>query len=380
MIERQEILSLASDLSIAPEVVEKDEGRLYYRGPLRMPGSIPRIKLDLTTDELLVLPPVAQPINHPYSDLPTAGMVARCYAFTEVFAEKTRALGERSRPRDLYDVVNLFRGGERRPAASAILQVLSKKCDFKGIAIPSFEALGPAEAALRADWESMLKHQLPALPPFEAYWDALPAFFQWLEMGVLGETLPAAAFAADTELVRPAREGFRLGGFGHAKEIETIRFAAANRLCVDLGYDGSVRRIEPYSLRRSANGDVLLMAVRSDGGESRSYRLDKIQGASVTRQVFTPRYAIELAATDFTIRPTATRPSAASSRSLPPSAGSLPRKARPARGTGPTYVFECGTCGKTFRRSRFEAALNPHQTPGGYPCPGRLGHLVDTRY
>jgi predicted nucleotidyltransferase component of viral defense system len=29
------------------------------------------------------------------------------YAFVEVFAEKLRALGQRTRPRDLYDVVNL---------------------------------------------------------------------------------------------------------------------------------------------------------------------------------------------------------------------------------------------------------------------------------
>ena len=30
--------------------------------------------------------------------------------------------------------------------------------------------------------------------------------------------------------------------------LEIIRFAAANHLCVDLEYQGSVRRIEPYSL------------------------------------------------------------------------------------------------------------------------------------
>ena len=33
------------------------EGRLYYRGPLGMGGDIPRVKLDLTVDELLVLRP-----------------------------------------------------------------------------------------------------------------------------------------------------------------------------------------------------------------------------------------------------------------------------------------------------------------------------------
>ena len=40
--------------------------------------------------------------------------------------------------------------------------------------------------------------------------------------------------------------------------LEIIRFAAANRLCVDLGYHGTYRRIEAYSLRRTSEDDVLL--------------------------------------------------------------------------------------------------------------------------
>jgi hypothetical protein len=58
--------------------------------------------------------------------------------------------------------------------------------------------------------------------------------------------------------------------------IESIRFAGANRLRVDLGYQGSVRTIEPYSLRRSRAGDILVYAVKSATGEPRSYRLDRI--------------------------------------------------------------------------------------------------------
>ncbi len=84
------------------------EGRVYYNGPLQRARSIPRIKLDLTADEVLILPAVQRAVGHPYSDLPTEGITARCYAYEELFAEKVRALGERTRPRDLYDVINLF--------------------------------------------------------------------------------------------------------------------------------------------------------------------------------------------------------------------------------------------------------------------------------
>jgi len=38
----------------------------------------------------------------------------------------------------------------------------------------------------------------------------------------------------------------------------------------------------------------VLHAIRSDSGEHRSYRVDKIQGAVVTNQSFTPRYLVEL--------------------------------------------------------------------------------------
>jgi len=100
------------------------EGRIYYRGPLRRAAGFARIKLDLTVDEILVMPPAEREVGHSYSDRPESGIKARCYAYEELFAEKVRALAERTRPRDLYDVVNLFRNGEFRPAAKAVLDVL----------------------------------------------------------------------------------------------------------------------------------------------------------------------------------------------------------------------------------------------------------------
>ena len=47
------------------------------------------------------------------------------YAYEEAFGEKLRALGERTRPRDLYDVVNLYRHTDTRPTAAVLLDVPS---------------------------------------------------------------------------------------------------------------------------------------------------------------------------------------------------------------------------------------------------------------
>lgn len=360
------------------------EGRLYYNGPLRRVGSLPRIKLDLTLDEVLVLQPVERPVGHSYSDLPEGGISARCYAYEEVFGEKVRALAERTRPRDLYDVVNLFRHGEFRPAAAAVLDVLRQKCAFKGIPIPTLAALAGAVDELVADWHAMLGHQLPVLPPFESFWGALPEFFVWLESGAAPPAPAVAPIGVGEEVFRPAVGVLRRQGVAGSSFLEVIRFAAANRLCVDLTYQGSARRIEPYSLRRTSAGAILLFAVRSANGESRSYRLDRIQGATVTAQSFAPRYTIELTPTEFgAIPPTA--PRGGTARGF---VTATPRLVRPARRitrtgkprSGPTYIYECGYCRKRFRRSTFDSHLNPHKTPQGYPCPGRTGYLVDTKY
>lgn len=146
------------------------EGRHGYRGPIApRGGALPRLKLDLTADEILVLPTVIRPVSHVYSDAPAEGITARCYAFEEVFGEKIRALGERSRPRDLYDVINLFRNGEFHAAAAVIRDVVQQKCTFKNIGFPRFEALAVFREELVAEWGNMLGHQLPALPPVESF-------------------------------------------------------------------------------------------------------------------------------------------------------------------------------------------------------------------
>ncbi len=355
------------------------EGRIYYTGPLGRGGSLPRIKLDLTADELLALPTVGRPVSHPYSDGPDGGIVARCYAYEEVFAEKIRALGERARPRDLYDVINLFRHGEFRPVAAAVLDLLTQKCAFKNVAVPTLATLTGAAAELLADWQAMLGNQLPALPPFESFWNALPAFFGWLESGAAPAVLATAPLGAEEEVFRPAVGSLRRQGILGSAFLESIRFAAANRLCVDLAYGGSIRRIESYSLRRTRAGDILLYAVRVDSGESRSYRLDRVQGAQVTDQSFTPRFAVELTPTDVgIILPTTggtSRSALGFSRRRRRQAGQV----RPSTG-GPIYIYQCSACRKKFERRRHDPHLRAHKTPQGWPCSGRTAFLVGTKY
>ena len=356
------------------------QGKLSYRGPISpRAGGLPRVKLDLTLDELLILPPAKRAIFHDYTDAPEEGIAVLCYAYEEAFAEKVRALGDRARPRDLYDVINLYRNAEARPGSAVLLDVLEQKCAHRGLPVPELGELEKHRGDIEGSWQPMLGHQLQALPSVASFWDVLPGFFAWLQTGVAPAVPATYRMAAGETVLRDRTLRLPISGRAQAY-LEIIRFAAANRLCVDLEYGGTDRRIEPYSLRRTRDDNIVLHATRASDGEHRSYRVDRIEGARTTGQSFIPRFAIELSPQGpAVIAPTAARSEGSEGRSRRPRVASrMPHSAGWA--IGPRYIYECTYCGKRFTRKKRASRLNPHKNKSGYPCLGRAAVLVDTRY
>jgi DNA-binding winged helix-turn-helix (wHTH) protein len=155
------------------------QGKIAYRGPVSpTSGGWPKIKLDMTADERLVLPSVRREVIHAYTDRPEGGIWANSYGYDEAFGEKLRALGERTRPRDLYDVVNLYRHTDSRPTAAVLIDVLRQKCAYK--AIPVSVAHSSARDTSRAS-------------------SACPQ---------ISSTAPVSRVAAPSS---PSRRGFKLG-------------------------------------------------------------------------------------------------------------------------------------------------------------------------
>lgn len=79
--------------------------------------------------------------------------------------------------------------------------------------------------------------------------------------------------------------------------MELLRYAGANRLKVDIDYrpeTGRIgsRRVEPYSLRRTSDGNLVLFVV-NDRHELRSYRVDRIAGIRPSAETFQPVYRVE---------------------------------------------------------------------------------------
>jgi hypothetical protein len=292
----------------------------------------------------------------------------KTYTLEELLAEKTRALVERCRPRDLYDVVYII--GNATPEIAHARDLFREKCSAKSIAAPNAAgvlSVVAASAELHSEWASMLGHQLPQLPPIETVLARVPAALRWLE--------PEKIVAAPALLAVPARGGevfvasASIGHWHNASGLEQIRFAGANRLIVQFRYSGRVRSVEPYSLRRSSKGNVLLHAWEIESNHIKAFDVTKIDEVRVSDRGFAPRYQVEFTAggsVNIAV-PTITLTGSSTPR----------RYLRSRRGaSGPTYVFTCPVCGKEFRHRRNDAALRRHKTKdGAWYCTGRRGYL-----
>lgn len=345
------------------------EGRIGYQGPLRIP-TWPRVLFDLTNNEPIVDEPVLRRVLHPYPDELPPDTLVRTYSFEELLAEKTRALGERSRPRDLYDVVYIIENASSGLALARAREIWEEKCRTKGFPPPPLAdliELVQRSGELRADWDVMLAHQLPRLPPIDGVIGRLGEALAWVERVVVQAAQPPAVpLRAQEELL--TSPSVRLWGVG--QPLEAIRFAGANRLLVEFEYSGSTRLVEPYSLRRAGTGNLLLYAWEVDTGQIKAFNVNKIVNPRATAHTFAPRFQVEFSAgrgLEASIPPAARRSTGVGWRSA---------RARPRSG-GPVYVFACPACGKEFRRKKNNSRLRRHTYPGSSAiCSGRHGYLL----
>jgi predicted nucleotidyltransferase component of viral defense system len=345
------------------------EGKIGYQGPLAVP-TWPRILFDLTRHEPVVDEPVLRPVLHSYPDDLPADTLVQTYSIEELIAEKTRALCERSRPRDLYDVVYILGDDSHGIDLVHAREVFVDKCSAKQLNVPSDrDILDLVESAeeLRAEWANMLAHQLPQLPPLDGILSRLGSAVAWLAPApiVAAVALPPAVPSRGGESI-VAPDSARVWRSG--VPLEAIRFAGTNHLLVRFTYSGKPRTIEPYSLRQSSRGNLLLYGWELESGQIKAFDISKIAQLSVTERTFTPRYRVE-----FT-------PGATIGPSIP---SSVPRQRRAIRGSpgvlrraGPTYIFTCPACGREFRHQRNDPSLRRHKTSAdGWYCSGRRGYL-----
>ncbi len=246
------------------------QGRIAYRGPNSNP-TMPKVKLDLTSDEVLVDRPAFRRVGHPYSDqLPVDEVF--CYSIAELFGEKLRALAERCRPRDLYDVVHMHRHPDLIGLGRSVRSALERKCDHAGIDVPTVEIIrsSPFRAEIESEWENMLAHQLPQpLVPFEGFWASLDDVFSWL----------AGTLRAPNASAGPVRQARRR--LGRAKGDHVMAAPSATRasaLCRREPGHGRYRLPSGTRTTGSTSCRAVLSAVhpRRQPGAVRGQRLRRV--------------------------------------------------------------------------------------------------------
>ncbi|MBW2702682.1 MAG: nucleotidyl transferase AbiEii/AbiGii toxin family protein [Deltaproteobacteria bacterium] len=301
---------------------ESFQAKMTYIGPLNPPRqSRPRIKFDLTQDELVADETELRRVFHPFQDSPEPAPRVRCYSVNEILAEKTRALYEREgRARDVYDLVHFGRSFRAGIDAVLAADVLRQKFVYKGLPEPTVATILARVdyEVLKANWDHQLAHQLPTLPPVDGFFDELrDAIAWWLQPALASKTMPPLPLGKDEKLVprRPFSAGvdqvsnrirsratllrFQALANDRFGPLEKIRYAARNRLCVEVVYHGVVCLVEPYSLRLSGPGNTLLYVYElKRGGTSshgiKAFKIGEIASASSTKIPFTPRYDVEL--------------------------------------------------------------------------------------
>lgn len=122
-----------------------------------------KIKLEVSTDEVILFDTKKLDIMHPYSDKLTGYEKCVCYSINEVVAEKLRALKQRSytAPRDFYDLYNLTKNFTKQDW-DIVNPVFIKKMEHKNLEYNAPEDLVEESNLLNVKraWKTSIAHQI----------------------------------------------------------------------------------------------------------------------------------------------------------------------------------------------------------------------------
>jgi len=257
------------------------QGLLFYTGPRQ--SSHARIKLDISLNERLVAMAEERRLLHVYDDAAEVATAVPCYSLNEIFAEKMRALLQRNRARDLYDVWWLLANRANQLNARTAIDLFREKASSKDIPFESLNELVSQEkfVSLEDHWDAQIGHQLPAAAPLADVQDAIQALLvDFISAG-------SAAPPLEAERLRRAASG---GVRTFARPRSMIVQAGRERRVLLLQYSGKWRHVDPYEFVFGKNGDEQLFGFEHEAGHVKRYRIHLIQGLRITDRRFTPRY------------------------------------------------------------------------------------------
>lgn len=280
----------ADRLSVRPVTNAAQEtnlvGELFYRGPRG--SSHARVKLDISLNEQLVSGVAGLPLLHSYDDSGDVATIVPCYRLEEIVAEKLRALLQRNRAGDLFDVWFLLANKRHELDPQAVMRIFGEKAGARGVPVEALREVVSNEkfVSLADHWDAQIGHQLPAAPRL----GDVQAGIQRLLIEFITAGTPA-----------PAREGLSLRGAADGR-IRTfagpralIVTAARGRRVLQLRYDGTWRHVEPYSFVLGRRGDEQLFGFELEAAHVKRYRVHRIEDVRLTDRPYPAvRYPIEI--------------------------------------------------------------------------------------
>lgn len=264
------------------------DARVYFRGIAGDSTVTMRIKFDISEYERIVLPTPRSPILHNYSDAHLCVADVLTYSLEEVLAEKLRSWIQRTRPRDLFDVVKIVQSGKIPISKKLILSAFLQKTIFKGISSAGRdELLNETKFATVAG--SWLQTIICPINAFIAAANAIALFRDFIAALFEPEILSAIGESAQPvrRYLYNLQSGIR----------ETIVQAGRGRQLIRMRYHNRERVIEPYSFRYRRNGGIGVEYFygydRTRGQTIKSFSVDQIQSATILPEQFAPQFYVE---------------------------------------------------------------------------------------
>lgn len=349
------------------------EARVYFKDFYGNPERFSlRLSMDVTRFDKVLLPIQAVPLIHPYSDADQATCTIRCVKLEEIIATKLKCLMQRQHAPDLFDYAYSIKlmGGtlDRGEVTRALIQktIFGRNPHvLKGIlkATP-FDFF-------RRHWSKALVCAKAALIEVE---DAVRIVLDDLEL----------IFSAYPD------QGFGRFAYFPAELRAPILRAGREQTMLRVRYKGADRLVEPYSLKylqkRDGEQKEYFYCFNVSGGTSppglRSFVPSELQSVENTDEKFEPRYLVEMSKAGekpedpYLFDPSRPTPAPKGRRS------GLARITQPRRSLSQAirYIYQCSFCGKRFTKTKQSSTLGAHKNKAKWPCGGRYGMYVGTKY
>lgn len=350
------------------------EVKVSFKDFYGKPGRV-RIKIvmDITRFDKVLLPIQTVDLIHPYSDSVEIACRIRCMKLEEIIATKLKCLLQRQHAPDLYDYVYSIKllGGELNKGE--VVRTLVKKTIF---------SRNP----------QMLKKILHKTP-FDYFRESWEVSLVCAKQFIFGVEEAIAIFLSDLESLFGvySDNGFeQFTYFGPELRIPIMK-AGREQTLLKIVYNNDERMVEPYSLKflekRSGQEREYFYVFNRSGGSNppgiRSLLPEGFQAIENTDQKFTPQHQIELSKAGevpedrylFDPNKPARAPGVRRGRF-----SSLTKRTSRTKSYGIKYIYQCNYCGRKFPKTVNSGSLKAHKDKNNYPCSGRYGYYVDTKY